>query len=120
MQKHFLAGLALALLVSSNATAGGCPAHYLGGQMPEIRNAKLAQSTQELCYGVFGVMHSGVRRTPLRAGAVWFVENTSDARAETISIADLEGRIGINLMSALSAPQKEALLRLPNVPRSRK
>ncbi|MES2128183.1 MAG: DNA/RNA non-specific endonuclease [Pseudomonadota bacterium] len=254
MHRSLFAGLVLAALLSSDALAGGCPAHYLGGQLPEIRNPKLAQSTQELCYGVFGVMHSGVTRTPLwsaellksgniaqahalsrensfhaeprlpsgvraeladyahsgydrghmapngdmpdretqhesftlanmvpqdaennrhlwagiegavrgmakkdgelyvvtgpafiggslqkvghvlvpthlykavysprqNAGAAWFVENKGDAEVQTISITELEGKIGINLMPALSAQQKQAMLRLPTIRKGRK
>jgi endonuclease G len=52
------------------AAGTGCPDHYADGRAPEIRNPKLATATRELCYGVFGVMHSGVTRTPL-----WSAEN---------------------------------------------
>jgi endonuclease G len=46
------------------------------------------------------------------AGA-YFVANEADARYETISVAELEQKVGINLLPALSAQQKEAMLRLP-------
>jgi endonuclease G len=59
------AALAWLLLAAAPAFAGGCPAHYMDGRLPEIRNPKLASATRELCFGVFGVMHSGVTRTPL-------------------------------------------------------
>ncbi len=59
------ATLAWLLLAAAPAFAGGCPAHYVDGRLPEIRNPKLASATRELCFGVFGVMHSGVTRTPL-------------------------------------------------------
>ncbi|MDB5917628.1 MAG: endonuclease [Massilia sp.] len=59
------AALAWLLLAVAPAFAGGCPAHYVDGRLPEIRNPKLASATRELCFGVFGVMHSGVTRTPL-------------------------------------------------------
>ena len=67
MIQRTLAGLVLGwtLLASAAALAGGCPAHYVDGRLPEIRNPKLSGATRELCYGVFGVMHSGVTRTPL-------------------------------------------------------
>jgi endonuclease G len=55
----------LALLYSTLASAGECPDHYVGGRLPEIRNPKMNAATTELCYGVFGVMHSGITRTPL-------------------------------------------------------
>jgi endonuclease G len=59
------AALAWLLLAAAPALAGGCPAHYMDGRLPEIRNQKLASATRELCFEVFGVMHSGVTRTPL-------------------------------------------------------
>lgn len=67
MLRKVLSGAALAwlLLAGTCAFAGACPAHYVDGRLPEIRNPKLASATRELCFGVFGVMHSGVTRTPL-------------------------------------------------------
>jgi endonuclease G len=47
------------------------------------------------------------------AAAAYFVANEADARYETISVAELEGKVGINLLPALSARQKETMLRLP-------
>lgn len=64
MIRRILAGLALALTAAA-ALAGNCPTHYMDGRLPEIRNDRLAASTRELCYGEFGIMHSGVTRTPL-------------------------------------------------------
>ncbi|MGJ9416486.1 DNA/RNA non-specific endonuclease [Massilia sp. CMS3.1] len=58
------------LLAPALALASSCPDHYADGRAPEIRNQKLAVATRELCYGVFGIMHSGVTRTPL-----WSAEN---------------------------------------------
>ena len=226
-----------------------CPSHYVDGRLPEIANRKLGAATTELCYGVFGIMHSGVTRTPLwsaehltadhiaaardlsredsfhaekrlppgaraelddyarsgydrghmapngdmpdrrtqhesfslanmvpqdaennrhlwagieavvrklaqkegdlyvitgpafigrdlqkvgnvlvpthlyklvysprqRAGAAYFVENRGDAQYEVLSVAELESRIGIDLLPSLSAARKRELLRLPNV-----
>jgi endonuclease G len=67
MSYQFFARVALlcTTLAGSAAWAGACPAHYVDGRLPEIKNQKLASATRELCYGVFGVMHSGVTRTPL-------------------------------------------------------
>ncbi len=231
------------------ALEASCPSHYFDGRLPEIGNRKMSASTTELCYGVFGVMHSGVTRTPLwsaehltadniaaaktlsrensfhaeprlpararaelddyersgydrghmapngdmpdrrtqhesftlanmvpqdaennrhlwagieavvrklaqkegdlyvitgpafigrdlqkvgnvlvpthlyklvysprqRAGAAFFVENRADAAYQTLSVAQLERKVGIDLLPSLSADQKEALLPLPNV-----
>ena len=241
--------LVCGLLGSGLALAGNCPSFYVDGRLPEFRNDKLSAATTELCYGVFGVMHSGITRTPLwsaehltadnieaaqqlsrentfhaeerlpagqraelsdyarsgfdrghmapngdmpdretqhesftlanmvpqdgdnnrhvwagiegavrklakkegdlyvitgpafiggnlqkvgnvlvpshlyklvysprqRAGAAFFIENRSTSDYETISIAELESRIGINLMPSLSERQKQAMLRLPKV-----
>jgi endonuclease G len=73
------AALALSLLAPALASASSCPNHYADGRAPEIRNPKLAAATRELCYGVFGIMHSGVTRTPL-----WSAENL---RAENVESA---------------------------------
>jgi endonuclease G len=241
--------LACGLFGSVAAWAGACPSHYVDGRLPEIRNPKMSSATTELCYGVFGVMHSGITRTPLwsaehltadnleaaktlsrensfhtesqlpasrraelsdyarsgydrghmapngdmpdretqhqsftlanmvpqdadnnrhvwagiegavrklaqkegdlyvltgpafiggklqkagnvlvpthlyklvysprqRAGAAFFIENRADAEYETLSIAQLESRVGIDLLPSLSAAQKETMLRLPKV-----
>ena len=83
MFHRFLAGAALfaSLLSPALAAGSGCPDHYADGRAPEIRNPKLATATRELCYGVFGVMHSGVTRTPL-----WSAENL-----DAMQLADAEG-----------------------------
>jgi endonuclease G len=73
------AGLLAALLAPGLGLASSCPDHYADGRAPEIRNPKLAVATRELCYGVFGVMHSGVTRTPL-----WSAEHL---RAENVAAA---------------------------------
>ncbi|HEU4851034.1 MAG TPA: DNA/RNA non-specific endonuclease [Telluria sp.] len=64
MIHRFLAGLALAFLAGP-VLASACPAHYVAGRLPEIPKPELATATRELCYGEFGVVHSGVTRTPL-------------------------------------------------------
>lgn len=247
------AALAWLLLAAAPASAGACPAHYVDGRLPEIRNQKLASATKELCFEVFGVMHSGVTRTPLwsaeylradqleaahdlsrensfhaepqlppsqraelsdyarsgfdrghmspngdmpdrqsqhesftlanmvpqdadinrhvwagiegvvrkmakkegalyvitgpafigtslrkvgnvmvpshvyklvysprqRAGAAWFIENRANAESQSISIAQLESTIGIDLLPSLSPRQKQTMLRLPEIKRKK-
>lgn len=49
----------------ARAAQSRCATHYVDGRLPEIANRKLGAATTELCYGVFGVMHSGITRTPL-------------------------------------------------------
>lgn len=63
---HAAAAAALAASLLSAAQASqSCPQHYVSGQAPQIVNEKMARATRELCYNVFGVMHSGITRTPL-------------------------------------------------------
>jgi endonuclease G len=78
-----LAGALLALVAAGPAWAGGCPAYYVDGRLPEIRNPRLASATRELCYGEFGVMHSGVTRTPLWSAE--FLQAGQVAAAGTLS-----------------------------------
>ena len=82
LRQRFLAMLLLALLLlaANFASASGCPAHYVDGRSPEIRNAKLSSATQELCYGVFGIMHSGVTRTPLWSAEHLTKDNIASAQ----------------------------------------
>jgi endonuclease G len=91
MFQPILARLARIALVGALLAAGGtqaaaagqaagqaaCPAHYLDGRAPEIRNPKLAAATRELCYSEFGVMHSGVTRT-----ALWSAEHLAPDQLE--------------------------------------
>ena len=72
-------------LVTGWAVAGACPSHYVDGRVPEIRNGKLASATRELCYGVFGVMHSGITRTPL-----WSAEHLTSGNVEQARELDRE------------------------------
>jgi endonuclease G len=50
-----------------------------------------------------------------RAGAAFFIENKSTTDYQVLSIAELESKIGINLLPSLSAQQKDTVLRLPNI-----
>ena len=50
-----------------------------------------------------------------KAGAAWFVENTADAVPQVMSIPELERTIGIDLLPAVDARDKERMLRLPAV-----
>lgn len=71
---------AAALLAASLASAGECPSHYVDGRLPEIRNPKMSAATTELCYGVFGVMHSGITRTPLWSAEHLTAQNIEAAK----------------------------------------
>ncbi len=58
-----LAGVSLAFAAQTL-----CPENYLGGQPPIITNSKLAVETRELCNQGYGVIHSGITRTPIVGG----------------------------------------------------
>jgi len=73
----FVAG---GLLAASLAAASQCPTHYVDGRPPEILNRKMEAATTELCYGVFGVMHSGITRTPLWSAEHLKVDNLEAAK----------------------------------------
>jgi endonuclease G len=74
------AALLCGLFSAATAFAGDCPAHYVDGRLPEIRNSKMNTSTTELCYGVFGVMHSGITRTPLWSAEHLTADNLKAAK----------------------------------------
>lgn len=60
--------LALLLIFLSTfalAAQTNCPQHYWGGQAPDILNEKLSPQTQEVCYRLYALIHSGISRTPL-------------------------------------------------------
>ena len=82
MFQRLIAGAAFvgALLAPALGLASNCPDHYAEGRAPEIRNPKLATATRELCYGVFGIMHSGVTRTPLWSAEHLRAENVASAQ----------------------------------------
>ena len=42
-----------------------CNDHFVAGEAPRITNPRLGKETEELCFNVFSVLHSGVTRTPL-------------------------------------------------------
>lgn len=60
-----LAAAVLALTATATMADTRCPAHYPAGQAPQILSGALAQKAREICYSEFGLMHSGVARTPL-------------------------------------------------------
>ncbi|MEG1053840.1 MAG: DNA/RNA non-specific endonuclease, partial [Janthinobacterium sp.] len=50
-----------------------------------------------------------------RAGAAYFIENADTKTYEVLSIAQLEDRIGIDLLPSLTRQQKLRMLSLPKV-----
>lgn len=51
--------------LSLYASPTSCPQFYLNGDAPEITNENLKPKTRELCFEAFGVVHSGISKTPL-------------------------------------------------------
>lgn len=67
MKKALCLTSLLSIILYAAPTA--CPQFYMDGEAPEIVNEKLVNKTKELCFEAFGVMHSGISKTPL-----WSVE----------------------------------------------
>lgn len=55
----------LVTALTAGAAPTQCPSHYPAGQAPEFTNPRLAANTREICYSEYGLMHSGITRTPL-------------------------------------------------------
>lgn len=76
--------LQLAVVFAGSAAAfastSACPEHYFDGQPPIITNSKLAAETRELCNQGYGVIHSGVTRTPVVGGELLTRERLEQGR----------------------------------------
>lgn len=95
--------LALSLLpLATFAASSACPEHYAAGKAPDIVNHKLAAETRELCSKGFGVMHSGVSRTPL-----WSAEHLTRANLENAH--DMERRNAFHVDTRLPASERADL-----------
>ncbi|VVG70153.1 DNA/RNA non-specific endonuclease [Pandoraea apista] len=62
------------------AAATACGDHYWAGTAPDITNAAMTRNAREVCFSAFGVMHSGVTRTPLWSAERLTRAGLSDAR----------------------------------------
>jgi endonuclease G len=62
---RLLAAALLGLGAVAHAAYTACPDHYPRGEAPDIENRRLALKAREICYSEFGLMHSGIARTPL-------------------------------------------------------
>ena len=92
---------AMLLMMSAStsiyASSTSCPEHYAFGVAPDIVNQNMTKMSRELCYSKFGVMHSGITKSPL-----WSAEHlTRDAlaMAKTIKRVDSfheESRLPLN------------------------
>ena len=67
--------LATSVWAPAHAGATACGTHYLSGEAPEITNTRMVPKARELCFAAFGVMHSGIARTPL-----WSAEHLTRSR----------------------------------------
>ncbi|VVE46048.1 Nuclease [Pandoraea cepalis] len=56
------------------AAASACGDHYWAATAPDITQSAMNRDVREVCFSAFGVMHSGVTRTPL-----WSAEHLSAA-----------------------------------------
>jgi endonuclease G len=68
MKFNKVAYLLSGLLISTSlghAAQTSCPEHFVKGQAPDIVNEKLVAKSREVCYTGYGLLHSGVTRTPL-------------------------------------------------------
>lgn len=76
--KHILGILATLLTVLSPFAHADCPQHFANGTSPTFLNQKFSQSSKELCYQGFAVMHSGITRT-----ALWSAEHLTRERLDS-------------------------------------
>jgi len=60
--------------------AQSCNDHFVDGEAPRITNPKLDKATEELCFNVFSVLHSGITRTPLWSAEHLQAENIAAAQ----------------------------------------
>jgi endonuclease G len=79
-EMRYLPRLTAAFLFSLVATlavaaVSNCPANFAGGKAPVIAKQSLLQKSHELCLHSFGVLHSGLTRTPL-----WSAEHLTRGR----------------------------------------
>jgi len=77
---------------------------FIGGNLEKVGNVLVPTHLYKLVYS-----------PRQRAGAAFFIENRADVSYELLSIAELENKVGINLLPSLPATEKQAMLRLPKV-----
>lgn len=81
-EMRYLPDVLAALLISLVATlaaasVSNCPANFAGGNAPVIVKQSLLPKSHELCMHSFGVLHSGLTRTPL-----WSAEHLTRSRIQ--------------------------------------
>jgi endonuclease G len=65
----------ISLVSFLSASPTSCPQFYVEGEAPAIVNEKLSLKTTEICFEAFGVMHSGISKTPLWSAELLTKEN---------------------------------------------
>ena len=60
-----LFALLLAVPTAAGAFPTHCPAQFFHGDAPNLADRALATRAQEVCFGGYAVLHSGVTRTPV-------------------------------------------------------
>ncbi len=70
----------LTISADAHAAASACGNHYWSGTAPDITNTAMTRNAREVCFDAFGVMHSGVTRTPLWSAEHLTRANLSDAK----------------------------------------
>lgn len=81
-------------LYTQAGAESGCSAQYLYGRPPVIKSAPKAVRTQELCFDVFAVTHSGVTKTPLWSAEHLTYTNIGSARGiKRVNAFHAEGRL---------------------------
>lgn len=70
-------------LACGGALAGpiSCPDHFSEGDAPDLLLDRLSERTQVVCYSGYGLLHSGVSRTPLWTGEHLTRESVAAARS---------------------------------------
>ncbi|SDB74107.1 DNA/RNA non-specific endonuclease [Belnapia rosea] len=77
--------LACAIPGVAQAAASTCPQHYAGGVAADILRPALAAETRELCFEEYGLLYSGISRTPLAVAEYLTrarIEEAQDLRRE--------------------------------------
>lgn len=70
----------VALPGEARAAVTACGDHYWSGTAPDITNSTMTRAAREVCFSAFGIMHSGVTRTPLWSAEHLTRAGLSDAR----------------------------------------
>jgi endonuclease G, mitochondrial len=92
------------LVLSSMAIAAqtDCPQHYFGGQAPDILNEKLATKCQQLRYRGYGLIHSGISRTPLTSAEHLTRERVTRPQPERHNIFHTDPNIPVDNRAELA------------------